>query len=941
MNEVQYIGEHLWIHYLGHFLIVLSFVATILAALSYSMAVDVDRSGRSTWLAMGRWGFGTHAIATIVMAGSIFYAMYHHYYEYAYVFEHVSDDLPLKYVLSAFWEGQEGSFLLWIFWHLVLGCVIWYRGGIWEAPVMAVIAMVEVFLSSMLLGVYVDIGGWTERFGINPTVLLRDTMDAPIFQNADYLSLIQGNGLNPLLQNYWMTIHPPVTFLGFASTLIPFAYAIAGLWTKKYTEWLEPALSWALFSAGILGSGILMGSLWAYEALSFGGYWAWDPVENAVLVPWLLLVAGVHTHLIARSTGYSIKPTIILYILSFVLIVYSTYLTRSGVLGDTSVHAFTEMGLEKQLVAFQLFALGLGLYWFIKRYKAIPSKKSEESLYSREFWMFIGSLVLLFSGFLIIWSTSLPVFNTIATYFDPSYVGKVINDPVEHYNKYQMWIAVFISLLAGSALFFRYAERKGKDRIKTIAYRSILHLVIAGVLTFLFSRLYALPSWQYVLMTVTSLYAVVASLDYLITQVRFKLKNSAAAIAHFGFGLMILGVLSSGLSKQTISTNPFIFKGIFNEEDVMHYIQLIKGKPFFSQGYWLTYESDTLISNNRYYTIDFKRTEGDDQTVVDQFQLKPYVGYSNDLTKVVAFNPDTKHSLGEDLFCCVAQLAPTKMSVENAQKFEDTLSYVTHKMKIGDTLKTRDNSIVINALTFTPTHPEYLKEEHEFGVGIQGTASSPMRGDSLFEFEAAIGLKNNLLYKYQYDQPDLGIRIQPDEALLTKVLSKEQDLKYTSYTMKRGTNIQIGASTIRIQKLNPSPTHITYTPKKGDISVGAQMQIVSDNKTYDTEPIYIIRDSKPMGVKSYIPELGLHIKFVNINPRTEEFDFLIAQDAQLDMDGIALPVEIAENVPRSDYIILKADIYPGINMFWIGSTLIMLAFFLAMWYRYVGRKRTK
>ncbi|MDV7399460.1 cytochrome c biogenesis protein CcsA, partial [Arthrospira platensis SPKY1] len=100
---------------------------------------------------------------------------------------------------------------------------------------------------------------------------------------------MQGSGLNPLLQNYWMTIHPPTLFLGFASTAIPFAYAIAGLWTKEHQAWLKPALPWALFSGAILGTGILMGGAWAYEALSFGGYWAWDPVENMSLVPWLIL----------------------------------------------------------------------------------------------------------------------------------------------------------------------------------------------------------------------------------------------------------------------------------------------------------------------------------------------------------------------------------------------------------------------------------------------------------------------------------------------------------------------------------------------------------------------------------------------------------------------------------------------------------------------------
>ena len=150
-----------------------------------------------------------------------------------------------------------------------------------------------------------------------------------------------------------------------------------------------------------------MGGAWAYEALTFGGYWAWDPVENMSLVPWLILVAGVHAHLIARNTGRAIKSTYIYYSLGFILILYSTYLTRSGVLGDTSVHAFTEMGLELQLIFMVLFFTLLALGLFISRSKDMPVHEKEESIYSREFWMFVGALVLLFSGIIIAASTSL------------------------------------------------------------------------------------------------------------------------------------------------------------------------------------------------------------------------------------------------------------------------------------------------------------------------------------------------------------------------------------------------------------------------------------------------------------------------------------------------------------------------------------------------------
>jgi cytochrome c-type biogenesis protein CcmF len=168
---------------------------------------------------------------------------------------------------------------------------------------MMVMMMIQVFLASMLLGL--EFGH--VKIGSNPFILLRnqaDFINLPFVQMPDYLSKMKdGRGLNPLLQNYWMVIHPPTLFLGFAATAIPFAFAMGGLLTNRVREWVKPALPWTFFAVGILGIGILMGGAWAYEALSFGGFWAWDPVENASLVPWLTLVGGAHVMLINKKNA--------------------------------------------------------------------------------------------------------------------------------------------------------------------------------------------------------------------------------------------------------------------------------------------------------------------------------------------------------------------------------------------------------------------------------------------------------------------------------------------------------------------------------------------------------------------------------------------------------------------------------------------------------------
>src|SRR5690606_24023337 len=150
----------------------------------------------------------------------------------------------------------------------------------------------------------------------------------------------------------------------------------------------------------VLGAGIMMGGAWAYESLNFGGYWAWDPVENASLVPWMVLVAAIHTLVIFRSTGRSLKITLIFFLLSFILVWYSTFLTRTGILGDTSVHSFTGDGnaLYWHLIAVLALYLILSIAFVLRSWRKMPRIAGEEEVSSREFWMLIGSIFLLLSG---------------------------------------------------------------------------------------------------------------------------------------------------------------------------------------------------------------------------------------------------------------------------------------------------------------------------------------------------------------------------------------------------------------------------------------------------------------------------------------------------------------------------------------------------------------
>ena len=241
---MEYVGEHLWAANLGRGLTALSFTMALLSTFAY-YAKGQD------WKKLGRFAFRVHAVSLFGLIGTLFFIMANHYFEFDYVWKHTSLDLPARYLFSAFWEGQEGSFLLWMFWNAVLGFILTYSAKSFEGPVVGVFAAVQAFLVSMVLGVYIG----DMHIGYSPFILVRELQDnvgLPWTQFTDYLTrfpnFADGSGLNPLLQNYWMTIHPPTLFLGFASTLVPFSYAIAGLLRRDYKSWINSALIWSFFS---------------------------------------------------------------------------------------------------------------------------------------------------------------------------------------------------------------------------------------------------------------------------------------------------------------------------------------------------------------------------------------------------------------------------------------------------------------------------------------------------------------------------------------------------------------------------------------------------------------------------------------------------------------------------------------------------------------------
>jgi len=456
-------------------MIILSLVTALVSCVAYFKATQ---SNDHTWERYADWSYYGHVLSLIGVLTVLFLIINKHYFEYHYAWNYSSKYLPIYYQISSFWNGQEGSFLLWMFWNAMLGLVLIKTNKFWKPSVMAVMTFTQFCLTTLILGVVI----FELKIGSSPFLLLRDVVQDAIFVvNPEFIPE-DGNGLNPLLQNYWMVIHPPTLFLGFASTVVPFAYAIAGLWIGKYKEWIRPALPWAQFAAMILGIGILMGAYWAYETLNFGGYWNWDPVENAIYIPWLTLIAAIHTMIAYKKNENALKAALILVLVTYLLILYSTFLTRSGVLGETSVHSFTDLGLSGQLLLFLvLFLVGCALL-LVRVWKKIPSTDGEMSAYSREFWIFMGATVLCLMAFQIIIPTSIPVYNELLGLFGIASNLAPPADPVQFYSKFQLWFAVGIALLSGTGQFFWWKRMNFQDFKIEIQKPLMISLLISALI---------------------------------------------------------------------------------------------------------------------------------------------------------------------------------------------------------------------------------------------------------------------------------------------------------------------------------------------------------------------------------------------------------------------------------------------------------------------------
>jgi cytochrome c-type biogenesis protein CcmF len=414
-----------------------------------------------------------------------------------YIAAHSNRDLPIYFKVSSIWGGQEGSLLFWG-WLLTLYTALviiqnWRKHTSTMPYVISVLMATSLFFTTMHL------------FAVNPfnqTVILTQQTSPIPFVPRD------GNGLNPLLQDAYMVIHPPMLYLGFVGFAVPFAFAMGAMITKQLGDtWIRTTRRWTMVAWMFLSIGILLGGKWAYHELGWGGFWAWDPVENASLMPWLIGTAFLHSVMVQEKKGMMKVWNMVLVIMSYVMSIFGTFLTRSGVVN--SVHAFAQSPIGGYFAAFIVVALSASFYLLIDRLPYLKSENQMESMVSRESSFMFNNLILLAACFAVFWGTMFPVISEAVT-------GRKITVSAPFFNKVNVPIAIFLMFLTGVGPLLAW-RKASTDSLKRNFLTPAIMALAAGIVLYI-------RGWQHLYAWV----ALVMSIFVAITIVREFYKGAKA-----------------------------------------------------------------------------------------------------------------------------------------------------------------------------------------------------------------------------------------------------------------------------------------------------------------------------------------------------------------------------------------------------------------------------
>lgn len=478
---------------------------TFLATLSAAACFLLWGQGREAFARPAKALYGVQVAGLVTLAGWLLYLFSTHQYQYAYVANYSSRSMPAKYVFAAFWGGQEGTFLLWALFSTMFGLLL-------------------LRAKNRLVPTAMFFANWAPIF-----LLFILTVQSPF--RLLQVAPPDGAGLNPLLQDPWMTIHPPTLFLGYSSLIVPYALALATLVHRDARSWVSGAPPFVLLSTVILGTGFTMGGLWAYKVLGWGGFWGWDPVENASLVPWLFNVALLHGLLVQRATGALGRTTLFLGITSYLFVLYGSFLTRSGVLADFSVHSFVDLGLSGFLLAFLGFFAVVGYGAWAIRSRAFAQVGVTLGGFSREFALWLGLLVFSLMAVLTMLGTSAPLISRL--------FGEPGNVQVDYYNRVNGPLGLLVCVLVAIGPLSRWRQESPRG-----IWKPATPALIAGLALALVVFAYGMREPMRLALAFGSGFAFVANVQVLFKAARRGLSYAAGYVSHLGAAVLLLGILT-------------------------------------------------------------------------------------------------------------------------------------------------------------------------------------------------------------------------------------------------------------------------------------------------------------------------------------------------------------------------------------------------------------
>ena len=481
------------------------------------------------------WGLLTTAAAILI------YSLIHGDFRMSYVWEHSNHSMPTIYKFASWWGGQEGSLLFWSWLLASYSSVVVFKNRRKFRDMMpyvtAILMTTQTFFLILIAFVAKPFNVWQEGHLI---VDLRD-----------------GNGLNPLLQYWTMVIHPPMLYLGYVGFVVPFAFAIASLITKQPGEaWIKTTRRWTLVTWMFQTTGILLGAGWAYAVLGWGGYWGWDPVENASLLPWITATAFLHSVMMQEKKGMMKVWNVVLVSTTFFLCIFGTFLTRSGVVN--SVHAFAQSSIGTYFVTFLAIGIALTVYLILNRLDYLKSEAQLESVLSRESSFLFNNLILLASCFAVLWGTLFPVISEALT-------GEKISVDAPFFNRVQVPIAMFLMLLTGIGPLIAWRKSSVESLKRAFLWPALGGLGVAVALAaFGVRNIYALVSFAlctFVAVTVFIEFYKGANAiksktgaNLLVSMVELTHRNTpryGGYLVHMGVVLMFIGFTGKAFDRDT------------------------------------------------------------------------------------------------------------------------------------------------------------------------------------------------------------------------------------------------------------------------------------------------------------------------------------------------------------------------------------------------------